>query len=95
MIPAFVLPTQRVGRTTFDARKQTQSKLSELTAYMQEVLGISGILLVKAFTKERAGAKRSLLVLLRRGPVGAILLGLPHLPVRPVQASVGAKGAVR
>jgi len=49
VLPAFVLPTQRVGRTTFDARKQTQGKLSELTAYMQEVLGISGILLVKAF----------------------------------------------
>jgi ATP-binding cassette subfamily B protein len=52
VIPAFVLPTQRVGRTTFDARKQTQGKLSELTAYMQEVLGISGILLVKAFVTQ-------------------------------------------
>src|SRR5467141_1624926 len=58
VIPAFVLPTQRVGRTTFDARKQTQGKLSELTAYMQEVLGISGILLVKAFvTQARESAR--------------------------------------
>src|SRR3989475_8359718 len=52
VIPGFVLPTQRVGRTTFDARKQTQGKLAELTAYMQEVLGISGILLVKAFVTQ-------------------------------------------
>jgi ATP-binding cassette subfamily B protein len=58
VIPAFVLPTQRVGRTTFDARKQTQGKLSELTAYMQEVLGISGILLVKAFVTQAREAAR-------------------------------------
>ena len=58
VIPAFVLPTQRVGRTTFDARKQTQGKLSELTAYMQEVLGISGILLVKAFVTQVREAAR-------------------------------------
>jgi len=58
VIPAFVLPTQRVGRTTFDARKQTQGKLSELTGYMQEVLGISGILLVKAFVTQVREAAR-------------------------------------
>jgi ATP-binding cassette, subfamily B, bacterial len=52
VLPAFVLPTRRVGRATFGARKETQGKLSELTAYMQEVLGISGILLVKAFVKQ-------------------------------------------
>jgi len=53
VLPAFVLPTRRVGQATFDARKRTQGKLAELTAYMQEILGISGILLVKAFVKER------------------------------------------
>ena len=58
VVPAFMLPTRRVGRATFDARKRTQGKLSELTAYMQEVLGISGILLVKAFVRQRAENKR-------------------------------------
>jgi ATP-binding cassette subfamily B protein len=58
VLPAFVLPTKRVGNATFEARKRTQAKLSELTAYMQEVLGISGILLVKAFVKQRLENRR-------------------------------------
>ena len=58
VLPLFVVPTRRVGRATFDARKRTQGKLAEVTAYLQEVLGISGILLVKAFVKERAEKAR-------------------------------------
>jgi ATP-binding cassette, subfamily B, bacterial len=58
VLPAFLLPTRRVGQATFQARKATQSKLAELTAYMQETLGISGMLLVKAFVKQRAETLR-------------------------------------
>ena len=58
VLPLFVLPTRRVGQATFEARKRTQGKLSELTAYMQEILGISGILLVKAFVRERRESAR-------------------------------------
>jgi len=58
VVPVFVLPTHRVGRATFEARRRTQAKLSELTAYMQEVLGISGLLLVKAFVKEMTENRR-------------------------------------
>jgi len=38
--------------------KQTHEKLSQMSSYMQEVLDISGIMLVKAFTKERAERHR-------------------------------------
>jgi ATP-binding cassette, subfamily B, bacterial len=58
VLPAFLLPTRRVGRATFQARKATQSKLAELTAYMQETLGISGMQLVKAFVKQNAETLR-------------------------------------
>src|SRR5579859_863760 len=58
VLPAFVIPTTRVGRATFGARRRTQSKLAELTGYMQEVLGISGVFLVKAFVKQRAESRR-------------------------------------
>lgn len=58
IVPAFTLPTRRVGRATYEARKRTQGKLSELTAYMQEILGISGILLVKAFVRQRDESRR-------------------------------------
>jgi ATP-binding cassette subfamily B protein len=58
VLPLFVLPTRRVGSATFEARKRTQAKLSETNSYLQEVLGISGILLVKAFVKERSERER-------------------------------------
>ena len=54
VLPAFLLPTRRVGKATFQARKATQGKLAEMTAYMQETLGISGMQLVKAFVKQAA-----------------------------------------
>ncbi|MGH7775746.1 MAG: ABC transporter ATP-binding protein, partial [Candidatus Dormibacterales bacterium] len=77
VVPAFMLPTRRVGRATFDARKRTQGKLSELTAYMQEVLGISGILLVKAFVRQRAenGRFRTLNASLRDLNVRQTMIG--------------------
>jgi ATP-binding cassette, subfamily B, bacterial len=53
LMPLVLVPSRYVGEATYRARKQTQEKLGEIGAYMQEVLGISGILLVKAFTKER------------------------------------------
>ena len=57
-VPLAVIPTRRIGRAAYRARQRTQTKLSELTSYLQELLGISGILLVKAFAKERAERAR-------------------------------------
>ncbi|HEY0807003.1 MAG TPA: ABC transporter transmembrane domain-containing protein [Pseudonocardiaceae bacterium] len=54
MIPLVALPTGRAGRLTYAARVRTQSKIGELSAYLQETLGISGILLLKAFGKQPA-----------------------------------------
>jgi len=53
LMPLALLPSRRIGRTTYQARKQTQAHLGRMTAYLQEVLGISGILLVKAFVTQR------------------------------------------
>jgi ATP-binding cassette subfamily B protein len=58
LIPLVALPARRAGRATYRAREQTQTKLAEMTAYLQEILGISGILLVKAFVKGRAERDR-------------------------------------
>jgi ATP-binding cassette subfamily B protein len=58
VLPAFLLPTRQVGKATFQARKATQGKLSEMTAYMQETLGISGMQLVKAFVRQSAETLR-------------------------------------
>ncbi|HZD00123.1 MAG TPA: ABC transporter ATP-binding protein [Actinomycetes bacterium] len=53
LMPLALLPSRRVGRITYEARKQTQTHLGRMTAYLQEILGISGILLVKAFVTGR------------------------------------------
>jgi ATP-binding cassette subfamily B protein len=53
LMPLIMVPARYLGRANYRARQRVQEKLGEASAYMQEVLGISGILLVKAFTKER------------------------------------------
>lgn len=58
LAPIAIVPSRRMGEVTYRARQRTQNKLAELSVYMQEILGISGILLVKAFVKQRAERQR-------------------------------------
>jgi ATP-binding cassette subfamily B protein len=58
MIPTVALPARRAGRATYRARGRTQSLRGQMTSYLQEILGISGIMLVKAFGREGAERKR-------------------------------------
>jgi ATP-binding cassette, subfamily B, bacterial len=59
LIPLIALPMRRAGRRVYEARSATQSKLAELTGYLQEVLGISGALLVKAFVASAPSRRAS------------------------------------
>src|SRR5262249_53954479 len=58
MIPAVALPARRAGRATYKARARTQSLRGQMSGYLQEILGISGIMLVKAFGRESAERQR-------------------------------------
>ena len=58
IMPLALFPSRRVGRSTYDARKRTQEQYGRLGAYLQEVLGVSGILLVKAFVTGHAERHR-------------------------------------
>jgi len=58
LLPLVAIPMRSTGRRVFAARSRAQRKLAELTGYLQEVLGISGALLVKAFVRERAEGER-------------------------------------
>jgi ATP-binding cassette subfamily B protein len=58
MIPLVGLPARRAGKATYRARAQTQEQRGTMTAYLQEILGISGIMLVKAFGTERRERQR-------------------------------------
>ncbi len=53
IVPAFIAPTQHVGRVRQNLQRRIQVALGHLTAQLTETLGVSGALLVKAFTQER------------------------------------------
>ncbi|MFD2169141.1 ABC transporter ATP-binding protein [Tumebacillus lipolyticus] len=52
LLPLFILPTRKVGKLNYEARKNTQVRMSELSSLMQETLSVSGALLVKAFVRQ-------------------------------------------
>ncbi|GIM44767.1 hypothetical protein DNHGIG_03160 [Collibacillus ludicampi] len=58
ILPVFIIPTKRVGRLNFHAKKATQEKMGELSSLMQETLSVSGAILVKAFGRYEWEAKR-------------------------------------
>ncbi len=49
VLPAFILPTRRVGQLRKQISKETQERLAELTSYIQETLSVSGFLLTRLF----------------------------------------------
>ncbi len=53
VVPAFVAPTQRVGRLRQNLQRQIQMALARMTAQLTETFGVSGALLVKAFAREK------------------------------------------
>jgi ATP-binding cassette subfamily B protein len=58
ILPFFILPTRRVGQIRKKLSTQTQERLAELTAYIQETLSVSGFLLTRLFGAQAYEAKR-------------------------------------
>jgi ATP-binding cassette subfamily B protein len=58
IVPAFALPTRQVGSVRKRISRATQEKLAEMSAFLQETLSISGVVLVKTFVRERYEAGR-------------------------------------
>jgi ATP-binding cassette subfamily B protein len=58
MIPTVAVPARRAGRASYRARSATQQQRGQMTSYLQEILGISGIMLVKAFGAEDRERRR-------------------------------------
>lgn len=53
ILPLFVLPARRVGRTLRQLRRRSMELNAEMNAGMNETLNVSGALLVKLFGRER------------------------------------------
>ncbi|CAA7600224.1 Putative ABC transporter [Acididesulfobacillus acetoxydans] len=58
VVPAFVIPTQRVGRVRQKLQAEIQEWLSAMTVQLSETLGVSGALLIRMFNREEAEEKK-------------------------------------
>lgn len=58
VVPGFVIPTQRVGRTRQRLQNEIQQQLSKMTIQLTEVFGVSGALLTRIFGREQAEDER-------------------------------------
>jgi ATP-binding cassette subfamily B protein len=58
IVPAFAIPTRQVGKIRRRLSRLTQEKLAEMGAFLQETLGISGVLLVKNFVRQANESER-------------------------------------
>ncbi len=58
ILPIFILPTRRVGQLRRRISKETQERMAELTAFVQETLSVSGHLMVRLFGMQAAEAER-------------------------------------
>jgi ATP-binding cassette subfamily B protein len=58
ILPIFILPTRRVGQLRKRISKETQERMAELTAFVQETLSVSGHLMVRLFGMQVAEAER-------------------------------------
>lgn len=56
--PAFVLPTRRVGRYRRQVSRETQEKQADLSAFLHEMMNISGYLLMRTFSGEQRADTR-------------------------------------
>jgi ATP-binding cassette subfamily B protein len=57
-VPAFAIPTRRVGRKRKSLRRQVQRGMAEMTGILAETLTVSGALLTKVFGSEKMEAAR-------------------------------------
>ena len=73
LVPLMALLVRRAGRRTAQAREAAQWQAGLLTSYVQETLGLSGVLLVRAFGRQAGELERfrSLNAELRRRQVAA------------------------
>lgn len=58
VVPAIALPARRSGQRISASRRRVQEQFGVMTAYLQETLGLSGMLLIRAFGRQDAERRR-------------------------------------
>ena len=77
IIPLFVIPTRRAGKTRWDLTRESQACNDEINGILNETLSVSGQMLVKLFGKEKqeydryqAANRRMIRLNIREGMAG-------------------------
>jgi ATP-binding cassette subfamily B protein len=58
IVPVVVIPLRLASRKMYGTRMLVQEQLTDVTAYLQETLGLSGVMLVKAFARQELERER-------------------------------------
>jgi ATP-binding cassette subfamily B protein len=58
LVPLIVLPTRRAGLRISNSRRSVQEQLANMTGYLQETLGLSGMLLVRVMGRQSSERRR-------------------------------------
>jgi len=58
LLPAFIYPARKVGRTRKALKRRAQARMAEVTGILLETLSVSGALLLKVFGTEKKEARR-------------------------------------
>jgi ATP-binding cassette subfamily B protein len=58
LLPAFILPTRRVGQKRKELKRRAQARMAEMTGILMETLSVSGALLLKVFGTEKHETER-------------------------------------
>jgi ATP-binding cassette subfamily B protein len=58
VVPVVAVPMRYAGQGMYRARMRVQEQLMDVTAYLQEALGLSGVMLVKAFARAEIERER-------------------------------------
>lgn len=58
LLPAFIVPTRKVGQTRKALKRRAQARMAEMTGILMETLSVSGALLLKVFGTEKLETRR-------------------------------------
>ena len=58
LLPAFIYPARKVGRTRKALKRRAPARMAEMTGILLETLSVSGALLLKVFGTEKTETKR-------------------------------------
>jgi ATP-binding cassette, subfamily B, bacterial len=58
LLPAFIYPARKVGRTRKALKRRAQARMAEMTGILLETLSVSGALLLKVFGTEKKETRR-------------------------------------